>query len=186
MTTDLVVSGIQLPSTSSIADLAGNNANLSGAGADLGLQINTTSAGAAGPSGGSFRVAEAPSSNSSGLRPPTSLCAWRHRPPEPRCLVTIRRHRDQTCTRQLSRPGTSLSVAARRWAMRPIATIRAARLSATDGSHIADIALLGPVHGMELCHNKRWPRRYPRHRPAANPAADPKPVSCLIRLRPRQ
>jgi hypothetical protein len=56
VTTDLVVSGIQLASNSSIADLAGNNANLSGVGADLGLQINTASTGQAGPSGGSFTV----------------------------------------------------------------------------------------------------------------------------------
>ena len=41
VTTDLRVSGIQLPSTSSIEDLAGNNANLAGAGADLRLRINT-------------------------------------------------------------------------------------------------------------------------------------------------
>jgi len=55
-TTDLVVSGIQLSSTSSIADLAGNNANLSGAGANLGLHINTSSTGPAGPSGGNFTI----------------------------------------------------------------------------------------------------------------------------------
>ena len=56
VTTDLVVSGIQLPSTTSIEDLAGNNANLSGAGANLGLQINTASKGQAGPSGGNFAI----------------------------------------------------------------------------------------------------------------------------------
>jgi Bacterial Ig-like domain (group 1)/Bacterial Ig-like domain/FG-GAP-like repeat len=56
VTTDLVVSGIQLPSTASIEDLAGNNANLSGAGADLGLHINTASSGTAGPSGGNFTI----------------------------------------------------------------------------------------------------------------------------------
>ena len=56
VTTDLGVSGIQLPSTSSIEDLAGNKANLAGAGADLGLQINTKATGPAGPSGGNFAV----------------------------------------------------------------------------------------------------------------------------------
>ena len=40
----------------SIEDLAGNNANLAGAGADLGLQINTKATGPAGPSGGNFTV----------------------------------------------------------------------------------------------------------------------------------
>ena len=40
VTTDLVVSGIELPSSSAISDLAGNTANLSGAGANLGLRIN--------------------------------------------------------------------------------------------------------------------------------------------------
>jgi hypothetical protein len=56
VTTDLAVSGIQLPAISSIEDIAGNNANLSGAGADLGLQINTKATGPAGPSGGNFIV----------------------------------------------------------------------------------------------------------------------------------
>ena len=56
VTTDLVVSGIELPSTSAIADLAGNNANLSAAGASLGLQVNTAAKGSAGPSGGNFAI----------------------------------------------------------------------------------------------------------------------------------
>ena len=56
VTTDLVVSGIELPSASAIADLAGNNANLSGASANLGLRINTTATGSAGPSGGNFSI----------------------------------------------------------------------------------------------------------------------------------
>ena len=56
VTTDLRASGIELPSTSSIHDLAGNNADLSGAGADIGLQINTNATGPAGPSGGDFTV----------------------------------------------------------------------------------------------------------------------------------
>jgi hypothetical protein len=56
VTTDLQVSGVQLPTTSSIADLAGNNANLSAAGAGLGLQINTTNTGPAGPNGGNFTI----------------------------------------------------------------------------------------------------------------------------------
>ena len=55
VTTDLVVSGIELASPSSIADLAGNAANLTGAGANLGLQIDTK--GAARPSGGNFTIA---------------------------------------------------------------------------------------------------------------------------------
>jgi hypothetical protein len=56
VTTDLVVSGIELPSTAAIADLAGNKAVLSGAAADLGLHINTASTGAAGPGTGSFTI----------------------------------------------------------------------------------------------------------------------------------
>jgi hypothetical protein len=56
VTTDLQVSGIELPASSSIADLAGNNANLSGAGANLGLGINTPAGAAAGPSGGNFTL----------------------------------------------------------------------------------------------------------------------------------
>jgi hypothetical protein len=55
-TTDLVVSGIELPATSSIADLAGNGANLARAGANLGLHVNTTKSGNPGPSGGSFTL----------------------------------------------------------------------------------------------------------------------------------
>jgi hypothetical protein len=51
-----VVSGIELASTSAIKDLAGNAANLAGAGADLGLQVNTTATGKAGPSGGNFSL----------------------------------------------------------------------------------------------------------------------------------
>ena len=56
MTTDLMVSGIQLASSSAIADLAGNAANLAGAGANLGLRINTTGTGPAGPSGGNLSI----------------------------------------------------------------------------------------------------------------------------------
>jgi autotransporter-associated beta strand protein len=56
VTTDLVVSGIKLASPSAIADRAGNAANLAGTGANLGLQINTKSTGAAGPSGGNFAI----------------------------------------------------------------------------------------------------------------------------------
>jgi len=56
VTTDLVVAGIDLPSASSIQDLAGNTADLSGAGANLGLQINTHSTGAAAPSGGNYTI----------------------------------------------------------------------------------------------------------------------------------
>jgi Bacterial Ig-like domain len=50
VTTDLKVSGFMLPTGSSILDLAGNNAVLSGAGANLGLQINSTTKGAGGSS----------------------------------------------------------------------------------------------------------------------------------------
>lgn len=57
VTSDLAVSGIALASPSAIADLAGNAANLAGAGANLGLQINTKSTSAAGPSGGDFTIA---------------------------------------------------------------------------------------------------------------------------------
>jgi hypothetical protein len=56
VTSDLVVSGITLSSASAIADLAGNNANLSGGGADLGLRVNTAATGPAGPSGGNFAI----------------------------------------------------------------------------------------------------------------------------------
>jgi hypothetical protein len=38
---NLAVSGIELPTGSSIRDLAGNNARLSGAGVNLGLEVNT-------------------------------------------------------------------------------------------------------------------------------------------------
>src|SRR5262249_39199519 len=41
VTTDLAVSGIELPTAGSIKDLAGNNARLSGAGVNLGLEVNT-------------------------------------------------------------------------------------------------------------------------------------------------
>jgi hypothetical protein len=50
VTSDLRVSGIELDSSSAITDLAGNPANLAGAGADLGLGINAKAGGAAGPS----------------------------------------------------------------------------------------------------------------------------------------
>jgi hypothetical protein len=43
VTTDLAVSGIDLLSASSIRDLAGNSARLSGAGVNLGLEVNTKS-----------------------------------------------------------------------------------------------------------------------------------------------
>ena len=56
VTTDLRVSGITLPTGSSIRDLAGNNAVLTGPGADLGLRINTATKGVAGPSGGNLTI----------------------------------------------------------------------------------------------------------------------------------
>jgi hypothetical protein len=42
-TTDLAVGGIELPTGGSIKDLAGNNARLSGAGVNLGLEVNSKS-----------------------------------------------------------------------------------------------------------------------------------------------
>ena len=48
MTTDLAVSGIELPTAGSIRDLAGNNARLSGAGVNLGLEVNSKSLGITG------------------------------------------------------------------------------------------------------------------------------------------
>jgi hypothetical protein len=56
VTTDLVISGIEMVSGASIQDLVGNNANLAGASANLGLQINTKSTGTAGPSGGNLTI----------------------------------------------------------------------------------------------------------------------------------
>jgi hypothetical protein len=56
VTTDLVVSGVGLASTSANTDLAGNATNFAGAGANLGLQVNTTATGNAGPSGGNFSL----------------------------------------------------------------------------------------------------------------------------------
>ena len=43
VTTDLAVTGIELPTAGSIRDLAGNNARLSGAGVNLGLEVNSKS-----------------------------------------------------------------------------------------------------------------------------------------------
>jgi hypothetical protein len=57
VSTDLAVSGIELPSNSTITDLAGNDAALSGAAANLGVHINTTSTGVAGPGTGNFSIA---------------------------------------------------------------------------------------------------------------------------------
>ena len=56
VTTDLKVSGIMLPTGSSIQDLAGNDAVLTGAGADLHLKVNTARTGVAGASGGNLTV----------------------------------------------------------------------------------------------------------------------------------
>ncbi len=56
MTTDLVISGIQLSAPTSIQGVAGTNADLSGAGVDLGLRINTVGTGNPGPSGGNFGI----------------------------------------------------------------------------------------------------------------------------------
>jgi hypothetical protein len=46
----------ELASTSAIQDLAGNPANLSAAGANLGLKVNTTNSDAAGSSTGNFMI----------------------------------------------------------------------------------------------------------------------------------
>jgi probable HAF family extracellular repeat protein len=56
VTTDLMVSGIELASPSSIQDLAGNNASLAGGGANLGLGINAKPSGTSGPSGGNLAI----------------------------------------------------------------------------------------------------------------------------------
>jgi len=56
VTSDLRVAGIVLSSPSAIKDLAGNAANLSAAGADTKLGINTPPGTTAGPSGGNFTI----------------------------------------------------------------------------------------------------------------------------------
>jgi len=56
VTTRLAVSGIEVPTDSAIADLAGNTATLSGAAVSLGVQINTTSTGPAGPAIGNLTL----------------------------------------------------------------------------------------------------------------------------------
>ena len=56
LTSDLRVSRIVLSSPSSVVDLAGNGANLSGAGADTKLGINTPPGSPAGPSGDNFTI----------------------------------------------------------------------------------------------------------------------------------
>jgi hypothetical protein len=56
VTSDLRVAGIVLSSPSAIADLAGNAANLSAAGADTKLGINTPPGSSSGPSGGNFTI----------------------------------------------------------------------------------------------------------------------------------
>jgi ELWxxDGT repeat protein len=56
ITTDLRISGIQSTTGGQITAAHGGDANLSGAGADLGLQVNTTSTGPAGPSSGNLSV----------------------------------------------------------------------------------------------------------------------------------
>jgi hypothetical protein len=56
VTADLKVAGITLPASASIADLAGNAADLAGAGANLGLRVNTTARGEPGLNGGSSTI----------------------------------------------------------------------------------------------------------------------------------
>jgi hypothetical protein len=56
VTPDLRVIGIETGSPSAIADAAGNNANLAGAGVSLGLGINTAPGAASGTSGGNFTI----------------------------------------------------------------------------------------------------------------------------------
>jgi hypothetical protein len=53
---DLKISGLSLLPGDSIQDIAGNDANMAGAGADLGLRINTTTSGPSGPTSGSFTI----------------------------------------------------------------------------------------------------------------------------------
>jgi plastocyanin len=56
VTSDLKVAGMAIPATASIDDLAGNAADLSHAGANLALRVNTTARGDSGPSGGNLGV----------------------------------------------------------------------------------------------------------------------------------
>lgn len=55
-TPNLAVSGIELPTGSSINDLAGNGAVLAGAASSLGVQINTTTTGSSGPETGNITL----------------------------------------------------------------------------------------------------------------------------------
>jgi hypothetical protein len=57
VTTNLAVSGIELPTGSAIADQKGNTAVMSSAAGNLGLQVNTANTGPAGTPGGSFAIA---------------------------------------------------------------------------------------------------------------------------------
>jgi hypothetical protein len=144
VTTDLVVSGIQLPSTSSIADLAGNNANLSGASANLGLQVNTKSTGAAGPSGGNFTISGSTELELFGASTANATLA-------PGDTGTLRLDASSQFNGTVAALalGNSLDLADIAYvandipAYAPNGGNTGGTLSVTDGSHIANIALLG-------------------------------------------
>jgi hypothetical protein len=144
VTTDLVVSGMQLPLTSSIADLAGNNANLAGAGANLGLQVNTTRAGAAGPSGGNFTISGGTQLELFGAATADAAFA-------PGDTGTLRLDASSQFSGTVAglALGNSLDLAdiafgnSTRLGYTPNGHDTGGTLTATDGTHIADIGLLG-------------------------------------------
>ena len=144
MTTDLVVSGIQLSSTSSMADLAGNNANLSGAGANLGLQVNTKSTGQAGPSGGNFTISGSTELELFG--PSTANPTFA---PGDRGTLRLDASSQFNGTVAGLALGNSLDLAdiafggSTTLGYTPNGSNSGGTLNATDGSHIANIALLG-------------------------------------------
>ena len=144
MTTDLRVSGIQLPSTSSIEDLAGNNANLAGAGADLGLRINTKATGPAGPSGGNFTVSGSTDLELFGASSANVSFAAGD-------TGTLKLHNSQSFAGTVA--GLALGnyldltdiayVASKTPSYTPNGGNTGGTLSVTDGTHTANIALLG-------------------------------------------
>jgi hypothetical protein len=144
VTTDLVVSGIQMRSTSSIADLAGNNANLSGAGADLGLQVNTKNTGTAGPSGGNFTISGSTELELFGASTANATFA----PGDTGVLWLDASSRFNGVVAGLAL-GNSLDLAdiafgsGTSLVYTPNGDNTAGTLSANDGSHNANIALLG-------------------------------------------
>ena len=144
VTTDLRVSGIQLPSTSSIEDLAGNNANLAGAGADLRLRINTNATGPAGPSGGNFTVSGSTDLELFGASSANVSFAAGD-------TGTLNLHNSQSFAGTVA--GLALGnyldltdiayVASKTPGYTPNGANTGGTLSVTDGTHTANIALLG-------------------------------------------